>query len=152
MVVGELLRRSRINCYIKNVVILDINSLSRPIRIVAIHRSTGQTRVLEELQLCVVEITSMTTDFNASINEWSSGLLHKKCRSFKELIEKKNLRNIPSTMYSSKFSNTSIDLSFTNIRKVGGETLKTGTGDHWLILITCQNVGFDNNTKFPHVH
>ena len=122
MAIGELLRRSRINCYIKNVVILDINSLSRPIRIVAIHWSTGQTRVLEELQLCVVEIISMTTDFNASIKEWSSGLLHKKRRNFKELIEKNYLRNIPSTMYSSKFSNTSIDLSFTNIRKVGGET------------------------------
>ena len=80
------------------------------------------------------------------------GLLHKKRRSFKELVEKNYLRNIPSTMYSSKFSNTSIDLSFTNIRKVGEETLKTGTGDRWLILITCENVGFDNDTKSPRVH
>ncbi|CAF4993517.1 unnamed protein product, partial [Rotaria magnacalcarata] len=36
--------------------------------------------------------------------------------------------------------------------EVRGETLKMGTSDHWPLLITCENVGFDKNKMFPHVN
>ena len=55
-------------------------------------------------------------------------------------------------MHSSKRSNRNIDLSFTNIGEVRGETLKIGTSDHWPTLLTCENVGIGKNKMFPHVH
>ncbi len=41
---------------------------------------------------------------------------------------------------------------FTNVGGTRGETLKMGTSDHLSVIITCENVGFDNNKMFPHVH
>ena len=52
-------------------------------------------------------------------------------------------------MHSSKRLNRNIDLSFTNIGEMKGETLKIGTSDHWSILLTCEYVGFDKNKMFP---
>ena len=124
--IGKHLRGSRIKCSIKNTVIVDVNGLSEPIRIIAVYWPAGQTRALEELEPYIIENTIMTGDFNASIKEWGSD--------------------------SSKRSNRNIDLSFTNIGEVRGETLKMGTSDHWPTLLTCENVGIDKNKMFPHVH
>ncbi|CAF5167325.1 unnamed protein product, partial [Rotaria magnacalcarata] len=49
-------------------------------------------------------------------------------------------------------SNRNIDLTFTNLGGTRGETLKMGTSDHWPIMITCENLVFDKNSIFPHVH
>jgi hypothetical protein len=59
---------------------------------------------------------------------------------------------MPSTSYSSKRSNRNIDLTFTNVGGTRGETLNIGTSDHLPVLITWENVGFDKNKMFPHVH
>jgi hypothetical protein len=57
-----------------------------------------------------------------------------------------------STSHSSKCSNRNIDLTFTNIGEIRGETLQMGTSGHCPVIITCENVVFDNNKMFPHVH
>ena len=67
-------------------------------------------------------------------------------------MEKNNLCYIPSTSHSSKRSNRNIDLTFTNIGGARGETLNTGTSDHWPVMITCENVCFDKNRMFPFVN
>ena len=67
--IGKHLRGSRIKCSIKNTVIIDVNALSEPIRIIAIYWPAGQTRALEELEPYIIENTIMTGDFNASIKE-----------------------------------------------------------------------------------
>jgi len=41
---------------------------------------------------------------------------------------------------------------FTNVGGTRGETLKMGTSDHLSVIITCENVGFDKNKMFSHVH
>ncbi|CAF3872482.1 unnamed protein product [Rotaria magnacalcarata] len=45
-----------------------------------------------------------------------------------------------------------IDLSFTNIDEVREEALNIDTSDHWPLLITFKNVGFEKNKMFPHVN
>ncbi len=70
----------------------------------------------------------------------------------KEWIEKNNLVYIPSTSHASKRSDRNIDLTFSNVGGMRGETLKMGTSDHWPTLITCENVRFDKNKMFSHVN
>ena len=150
--VGKHLKGSRINFDVENTVIVDINGISETVRIIAIYWPAGQTRSLEEFEPYITENTIITGDFNASIKEWGSESSDKRGRSMKEWVEKNNLCYIPSTSHSSKRSNRNIDLTFTNMGGARGETLKMGTSDHWPVLITCENVGFNKNKMFPHVH
>ena len=87
--IGKHLRGSRIKCSTKNTVIVDVNGLSAPIRIIAIYWPAGQTTVLEELEPYIIENTIMTADFNASIKEWGSESVDKRGRGLKEWVEKK---------------------------------------------------------------
>ena len=76
----------------------------------------------------------------------------KRGRILKEWVENNNLCYIPSTSHSSDRSNRNIDLTFTNIGGARGETLNTGTSDHWPVMITCENVCFDKNKMSPFVN
>ena len=100
----------------------------------------------------ITENTIITDDFNASIKEFGSMLTEKRRRNLKELMKKNNLSYIPSTSHSSKRANRNIDLMFTNIGGARGETLNTGTSDHWSVMITCENVCFNKNKMFPLVN
>ncbi len=64
----------------------------------------------------------------------------------------KNRCYIPTTSHSSKRSDRNIDLTFANVGGIKGETIRTGTSDHWPIILTCESVGFDKNKMFPRVH
>lgn len=150
--VGKHLKATQIDCHLENSVIVDINGLTESIRIIAIYWPASQIRRLENLEQYVTDNTTITGDFNASIKEWGSASSDRRGRELKEWIEKNNLCYIPSASHSSKSSNRNIDLAFTNIEKVRGETLKSGTSDHWPIIITYENVVWDKNKMFPHVH
>ncbi|CAF2106824.1 unnamed protein product [Rotaria magnacalcarata] len=150
--IGKHLKGTRIEINVENTVIIDVNGLSETIRVIAIYCPAGQIMMLEDLEPYIIENTIITGDFNASIKEWGSESSDKRGRNLKKWVEKNNLCYIPSTLHSSKRSNRNIDLSFTNIDEVRGETLKMGTSDHWPLLITCENVGFDKNKMFPHVN
>jgi len=152
LAIGKHLKGTKINFNVENTVIVDVNGLSETVRIIAIYWPAGQTRALEELEPYIIENTIITGDFNASIKEWGSESSDKRGRNLKEWVEKNNLCYIPSTSHSSKRSNRNIDLTFTNIGGTRVETLKIGTSDHWPVIITCENVGFDENRVFPHVH
>ena len=150
--IGKHLKASRVDFNVENTVIVDVNGLLETIRIIAIYWLAVQSRKLEELQPCIIENTIITGDFNASVIEWDSASSDKRGRCLKEWIEKNNLYYTPSTSHSSKRSNRNIDLTFTNIEGTRGETRKVGTSDHWSVLITCENVWYDNNKMFPHVY
>ncbi|CAF4157481.1 unnamed protein product, partial [Rotaria magnacalcarata] len=150
--IGKHLKGSRIDLNIENTIIIDVDGLSETVRIIAIYWPAGQTRVLEELESYITKNTIITGDFNASVKEWGSTLADKRGRILKEWVEKNNLCYIPSLSNSSKRSNRNIDLTFTNLGGIRGETLKMGTSDHWPIMITCENLVFDKNSIFPHVH
>ncbi|CAF3510010.1 unnamed protein product [Rotaria socialis] len=146
------LKGSRIDLNIENTIIVDVNGLSETVRIIAIYWPADQTRVLEELESYITKNTIITGDFNASVKEWGSTSADKRGRILKAWVEKNNLCYIPSLSNSSKRSNRNIDLTFTNLGGTRGETLKMGTSDHWPIMITCENLVFDKNSVFPHVH
>ena len=147
--VGKHLKGSGINFDVENIVIVDVNDFSEAARIIAIYWPAGQTEFLEKLDTFIKENTIITDDFNASIKEFGSMSTEKRGRNLKEWVEKNNLCYIPSTLHSSKRSNRNIDLTFTNIGGTRGETLNTGTSDHWPVMITCENVCFDKNKCFP---
>jgi hypothetical protein len=150
--IGKYLKGSIIDFNVEKTVIVDVNGLSETIRIIAIYWPAGQTRNLEDLEPYIVENTIITGDFNASIKEWGSTSSDKRGRNLKEWVEKNNLCYIPSTSHSSKRSDRNIDLSFTDIGETKAETLRMGTSDHWPIIITCENVGVDENKFFSDVH
>ena len=150
--IGKHLKASRIDFNSENTVIVDITGFSEAIRIIAIYWPAGQKRNLDDLETYIIENTIITGDFNASVKEWGSISSDKRGRELKEWVEKNNLYYISSTAHSSKRSNRNIDLTFTNIGETKGETLNMGTSDHWPLLITCENVVFDKNTIFAHVH
>ena len=147
--VGKHLKGSRINFDVENIVIVDVNGFSEAARIIAIYWPAGQTNFLEKLDTFITENTIITGDFNASIKTFGSMSTEKRGRNLKEWVENNNLCYIRSTSHSSKRSNRSIDSTFTNIGGARGETLHTGTSDHWPVMITCENVGFDKNKMFP---
>ena len=149
---GKHLRASRIELDIANTVILDIFGFSETVRIIAIYWPSCQIRNLAELEPYIIRNTIITGDFNASVKEWGSESSDTRGRILKEWIEKNNLCYVPTTSHSSKRSNRNIDLTFANVGGIKGETIKTGTSDHWPISLTCENVGFDKNKMFSHVH
>ncbi|CAM4803758.1 unnamed protein product [Rotaria magnacalcarata] len=150
--IGKHLKGTRVNFNVENTVIVDVIGLSETIRIIGIYWPAGQARVLEELEPFIIENTIITGDFNASIKEWGSEYTDKRGKHLKEWIERNNLCYIPSTSHSSKRSNRNIDLTFTNIGQMRGETLKMGTSDHWPLMLTCENVSFDKNRMFSYVN
>ncbi|CAF3324780.1 unnamed protein product [Rotaria socialis] len=150
--IGKHLKGSRIDLNIENTIIVDVDGLSETVKIIAIYWPAGQTRVLGELESYITKNTIITSDFNASVKEWGSTSAYKRGRILKEWVEKNNLCYIPSLSNSSKRSNRNIDLTFTNLGGTKEVTLKMGTSDHWSIMITCENLVFDKNSIFPHVH
>lgn len=150
--IGKHLKGSRVDFNVENTVIVDVSGLSETIRIIAIYWPAGQSRELDELQPFIIENTIITGDFNATIKEWGSESTDARGKQIKEWIEKNNLCYIPSTSHSSKRSNRNIDLTFANIEETKSESLKLGTSDHWPLLITCENVGFDKSTTFSYVN
>ncbi|CAF4913904.1 unnamed protein product, partial [Rotaria socialis] len=150
--IGKYLKGSRIDLNIENTIIVDVDGLSETVKIIAIYWPAGQTRVLGELESYITKNTIITGDFNASVKEWGSTSADKRGRILKEWVEKNNLCYIPSLSNSSKRSNRNIDLTFTNLGGTKGVTLKMGTSDHWPIMITCDNLVFDKNSIFPHIH
>ena len=146
------MKASRIDFSVENIVIVDVYGLSETIRIIAIYWPICQTRTLENLEPYIIENTIITGNFNAAIPEWGSDSTDKRGRNLKEWMEKNNPCYIPSTSHSSKRSKRNIDLIFTNIEKTRGETLRTGTSNHWPVVITCVKVGFDSNTRFSYVN
>lgn len=150
--IGKHLKGSRVNLNVENTVIVDVNGLSETVRIIAIYWPAGQIRALDELEPYIIKNTIITGDFNAAIKEWGSESSDKRGKHVKEWIERNNLCYIPSTSHSSKRSNRNIDLTFTNVEEVRIETLKLGTSDHWPLMITCENVGFDKDRFFSYVN
>jgi hypothetical protein len=45
-----------------------------------------------------------------------------------------------------------IDLSLSNMTAISYETLYVGTSDHWLLILTCENVSFDMKSTFSHTN
>ena len=150
--IGKHLRATRIDCSLENTVIVDVDGLTESVRLIAIYWPASQKRRLEDLEPFVIENTIITGDFNASIKEWGSESTDRRGRELKEWVELNNLCYIPTTSHSSKRSNRNIDLTFTNMGEVRGETMNAGTSDHWPLMITCENVVYDKTNLFPHVH
>ncbi|CAF4474316.1 unnamed protein product [Rotaria magnacalcarata] len=150
--IGKHLKGSIIDLNIENTIIIDVDGLSKTVKTIAIYSSVGETRILGELEPYITKNTIITGDFNASVKEWGSTSADKRERILKEWVEKSNLCYIPSLSNCSERSNRNIDLTFTNLGGTRGETLKMGTSDHWPIMITCENLVFDKNSIFPHVH
>lgn len=152
VLVGKHLSATRIDCVLENTVIIDIDGLTESVRLIAIYWPASQRRRLEDLNPFIIENTIITGDFNATINEWGSELTDRRGRYLKEWVERNTLCYIPTTSHSSKRSNRNIDLTFTNMGEVRGETMHVGTSDHWPSVITCENVLFDKTNLFAHVH
>ncbi|CAF3395743.1 unnamed protein product [Rotaria socialis] len=149
--VGKHLRATQIQLEIENTVIVDVFNLSDPIRIIGIYWPQGQERNLDDLSPYITQETIITGDFNASLEEWNSTASDKRGKILKEWIEKNNLTYIPSSSHSSKRSKRNIDLTFSNIDGINAETMFFGTSDHWPIVMTCENIGFEIRNFFPFV-
>lgn len=152
VVIGKHLRATRIDCSLENTIIIDVDGLTESVRLIAIYWPASQRRRLEDLEPFINENTILTGDFNASIKEWGSTTTDRRGRELKEWVEENSLYYIPTTAHSSKRSKRNIDLTFTNMGEVRGETMNVGTSDHWPSIITCENVMFERTNLFPHVH
>jgi len=72
------LKATRVEVNILNTLVIDISSLSEPIRIIGIYWPASQQRDLDDLQSYVVEGTIITGDFNATVKEWNSSLTDRR--------------------------------------------------------------------------
>ena len=136
---------------VENTIIIDIFSLSNPIRIIGIYWLHGQERNLDDLCSYITQETIITGDFNASLEDWNSPVSDKRGKILKEWIEKNNLTYIPSTSHSSKRSLRNIDHSFSNIDGISAETILLGTSDHWPIVLKCESIGYEVRNFSPHI-
>jgi hypothetical protein len=98
--VGKHLRTERIDTDIENTVIVDINGLSEPARVIAVYWSQCQKRDLDDLKPIIVERTILMGDFNATAEEWNSHATDARGKVLKQWIEKNNLLFIPGTLRS----------------------------------------------------
>jgi len=128
------LKATRVEVNIPNTVVIDISSLSEPIRIIGIYWLASQQRDLDDLQSYVVEGSISTGDFNATVKEW---------------IEENNLEYMSSTAHTSTRSLRNIDLLFSNMTAISSETLQCATRDQWVMLLSCGNLSFDIKNIFP---
>ncbi|CAF1370057.1 unnamed protein product [Adineta ricciae] len=150
--VGKHLKVTRIDIDIENTVIVDVDGLSEPIRVVAIYWPQCQQRKFEEISPFIVENTIVAGDFNGTAQEWCSPSTDTRGKLLRSWIEEVNLRFIPGTKNSSKRSDRHIDLIFTNVIDVKAETLELGTSDHWPLVMTSEHIGFQTNGYFPTVN
>ena len=86
------------------------------------------------------------------MKEWNSPSTDRRGAELREWIIENNLTYIPTTGNSSKRSLRNIDLSFTNMTAISGETLHFGTSDHWPVVLTCNNIFFDINSSFMYTN
>ena len=95
--------------------------------------------------------TIIPGDFNASLEDWNSPVSDKHDRILKEWIEKNYFLCMPSSSCSLKRSLRNINSTFSNIDGINAETILFGTSDHWPIVVTCENIGYETRNFFPHV-
>lgn len=137
--VGKHLRATRIDCVLENTIVIDVDGLSEPFRLIAIYWPASQKRSLEDLESFIIENTIITGDFNAAVQEWGSDVTDRRGKDLKRWIEANNLCYTPTNINSSKRSTRNIDLTFTNMGEVKGEILNVGTSDHWPSMIICEH-------------
>ncbi|CAF4678829.1 unnamed protein product, partial [Rotaria magnacalcarata] len=130
--IGKHLRATRIDTDIENTVIVDIHGLSEQIRI-------------------IVKGTILTSDFNATLDEWGSQSTDRRGDSLKKWIEENELTFIPINSHSSKRSDSHIDLTFTNLNRAENETIFYGSSDHWQAVLRSQSIGFISNGFFSNI-
>ncbi|CAF1944486.1 unnamed protein product, partial [Rotaria magnacalcarata] len=129
--------------------IVDIYGLSEPLRVIGIYWPPSQQRNLEDISPYVINNTLVAGDFNATTLDWDSPKNDNRGILLKKWIEENNRLYIKNTKNSSKRSSRNIDLAFTNIREIVGETLTFGTSDHWPILYTSNSVCYHIHSSFP---
>jgi len=150
--VGKNLKATRIDIEIENTVILDVDGLTEPVRVIGVYWPHCQNRKLDDLSPFITGKTVLAGDFNASVNEWNSPATDARGLLLKKWIDKANLLFIPGTKNSSKRSARHIDLIFTNIADAKAETLVLGTSDHWPLVMKSDQIGFQTNGHFPVVN
>lgn len=136
----------------KNTLVIDINGLNEPLRIIGIYWPDSQKREIEEITQFITKNTIITGDFNASVEEWNSPNTDKRGVTVKNWCDSNNLQYISCTKNSSKRSARNIDLTFTNKIGITGTTLDYGTSDHWPLLYQSDFIFFQTITKFPIIH
>jgi hypothetical protein len=129
------LKARRVEVNIPSTVVIDISSLSEPIRIIGIYWPVSQQRDLDDLQSYLVEGTIITGYFNATVKQWNSSLTDRRGLRVKEWIEENNLEYISSTAHTSTRSLRNIDLSFSNMTAISSETLQCATRDQWVMVL-----------------
>ena len=141
IIIEKHLKATRIDTSLENTIVVDIDGLSEPIRVIGIYWLQGQVRNLNDLCPFLVRGTVLTGDFNASVEEWGSKSTDSRGARLKKWIEENDLAFSHTTSGSSKRSNRHIDLAFTNLSRVPSETLFYGTSDHWPTLSSSTSVG-----------
>ncbi|CAF4185011.1 unnamed protein product [Rotaria magnacalcarata] len=153
--VGKNLQASKVKTNIPNTMIVDIYiyiriyGLTEPLRVIGIYWPSSQQRNLEDLSPYITNNTLVAGDFNATTLDWDSPKNDNRGTLLKKWIEENNLLYIKNTKNSSKRSSRNIDLAFTNIREIVGETLTFGTSVHWPILYTSNSVCCHIHSSFP---
>ena len=146
--VAKHLRVTRIEAEIENTVIVDVDGLSEPIRVIGIYWPHCQVRNLEDLKPFLIERTIISGDFNAAVEEWNSPTTDTRGSVLRSWVERNSLYYIPSNKHTSKRSERNIDLFLTNTVDGRVETLEIGTSDHWPILMKCDQVAFQSVGMF----
>lgn len=147
--VGKNLKPVEVKTTMLNTVIIDIYGLNEPIRIVGIYWPPTGKRNLNELSEFIINNTIVMGDFNAALEGWRSPKDDSRGIALQKWTEENNLNYIKNTFNSSKRSKRNIDLLFTNIKELKGETIKFGTSDHWPILYSSECINFPTHFYFP---
>ncbi|CAF3869343.1 unnamed protein product [Rotaria sp. Silwood1] len=147
--VGKHLKATRIDIKTENTVIVDIDGLAEPIRVIGVYWPHCQNRNMDELSPFVTGRTVLAGDLNASVYEWNSPSTDARGLLLKRWIEKMNLFFIPGTKNSSKRSARHIDLIFTNVVDAKAETMLEGSSDHWPMVMKSDQIVIQINGHFP---
>lgn len=147
--VAKQLRATRIETTIANTVVVDIDGLSAPIRVIGIYRPHHRACNLDDLNSSLVNETLIAGDFNATIEECNSPNTDAKRTILKRWMERNNFLYISSTEYTSKRSDRNIDFFLTNAEIGKAATLEFGTNGRRPVVMKCEQLGYHTVGTFP---
>jgi len=147
--VGKNLKAVEVTTTLSNTVIVDVYGLNESIRVIGIYWPPSQKRNLNELSEFIINNTVVAGDFTAALEGWGRPKDDNRGLLLKKWTEENNLTYIKNIFNSSKQSRKNIDLLFTNVKELKGETMNFGTSDHWPIIYTSDYINFPTHSHFP---
>ena len=147
--VGKHLIASKVETNMANTLVVDIFGLKEPLRVIGIYWPESQKRDINEISAFISKNTIIAGDFNATVKEWNSPKTDKRGEIIKTWSEVNNLRYIHGTTNSSRRSDRNIDLTFTNLQGITGETKDFGTSDHRPLVYQSRTTLVKTTNLFP---